>query len=286
MSQHPNARLRPRGRETLVSRVESGAGVADVARQMGVSRQTASKRLARARRGEPMSDRSGRPRRLARLTPPEVGGPRLRGALLDAAPAHRAGGRDGRAGALRSPYQPWTRLPLVAHDGATRAQDGSAARRSCASPGASRGRRPSRRGSHRRRPPRQCGSFASKGHACGPRRIHGKARAVDASPAGPDAAARGGAALAAAGGPERATRRCRQAPRNRRARATRRARDAGSLASWMVILSAQAPTRQDRRQTKNQVGARAHSLLAETIIAASGRYHRRSVLESTRLLTC
>lgn len=73
MSQHPNARLTPRGRETLVSRVESGAGVADVARQMGVSRQAASKRLARARRGEPMSDRSGRPRRLARLTPPEVG---------------------------------------------------------------------------------------------------------------------------------------------------------------------------------------------------------------------
>ena len=72
MSQHPNARLTPRGRETLVSRVESGAGVADAARQMGVSRQTASKWLARARRCEPMSDRSSRPRRLARLTPPET----------------------------------------------------------------------------------------------------------------------------------------------------------------------------------------------------------------------
>ncbi len=57
MSQHPNARLTPRGRETLVSRIESGAGVAEAARQMGVSRQTASKWLARARRGEPMSDR-------------------------------------------------------------------------------------------------------------------------------------------------------------------------------------------------------------------------------------
>lgn len=54
MSQHPSARLTPRGRETLV------------ARQMGASRQTASKWLARAGRGEPMSDRSSRPRRLAR----------------------------------------------------------------------------------------------------------------------------------------------------------------------------------------------------------------------------
>ena len=60
--------------------------------------------------------------------------------------------------------------------------------------------------------------------------------------------------------------------------------ETGSLAPWMVVLSAQAPTRQYRRQTKNQVGAWAHSLLAEAIMAASGRYHRRSVLESTRLL--
>lgn len=72
MSQHPNARLTPRGRETLVSRVAGGERVSDVARQMGVSRQTASKWLARARRGEPMSDRSSRPRRLARLTPPDA----------------------------------------------------------------------------------------------------------------------------------------------------------------------------------------------------------------------
>ena len=43
-----------------------------VARQMGVSRQTASKWLPRARRGEPLSDRPSRPRRLARSTPPEV----------------------------------------------------------------------------------------------------------------------------------------------------------------------------------------------------------------------
>ena len=72
MSQHPNARLTPRGRETLFSRIGSGAGVAETARQMGVSRQTASKWLARARRGEPMSDRPGRPRALARRMPPEA----------------------------------------------------------------------------------------------------------------------------------------------------------------------------------------------------------------------
>lgn len=72
MSQHPNAKLTPKGRETLVSRIGSGLGVAEAARQMGVSRQTASKWLARARRGEGLADRSSRPRRLARLTPPEV----------------------------------------------------------------------------------------------------------------------------------------------------------------------------------------------------------------------
>lgn len=72
MAQHPNARLTPRGRETLVSRVKSGAAVAEAARQMGVSRQTASKWLARAARGESMSDRPCRPRRLARSTPPEA----------------------------------------------------------------------------------------------------------------------------------------------------------------------------------------------------------------------
>ena len=32
MSQHPNARLTPRGRETLVSRIGSGAGVGQYAR--------------------------------------------------------------------------------------------------------------------------------------------------------------------------------------------------------------------------------------------------------------
>lgn len=72
MSQHPDARLTPRGRELLCRRVAGGMRVSDAARQMGVSRQTASKWLARARRGEPMSDRPSRPRRLARSTSPEA----------------------------------------------------------------------------------------------------------------------------------------------------------------------------------------------------------------------
>ncbi|WP_255202198.1 leucine zipper domain-containing protein, partial [Adlercreutzia caecimuris] len=66
MPSHPNAKLTPRGRETLVSRIESGVGVADAARQ------TACKWLRRSRRGEGLADRSSRPRRLARLTPPDA----------------------------------------------------------------------------------------------------------------------------------------------------------------------------------------------------------------------
>ena len=72
MSQHPNARLTPWGRQRLVERIEAGEAVGEVARQMGVSRQTASKWVTRARAGEPMGDRPSRPRRLARLTPPQV----------------------------------------------------------------------------------------------------------------------------------------------------------------------------------------------------------------------
>ena len=73
MEQHPNARLTPRGRETpCLPCIESGLGVAEAARQMGVSRQTASKWLRRSRSGEGLGDRSSRPRRLARLTPPEA----------------------------------------------------------------------------------------------------------------------------------------------------------------------------------------------------------------------
>ena len=56
----------------LVSHIESGSGIAEIARQMGVNRQTTSKRLARSRSGEGSSDRSSRPRRLAKLALPDV----------------------------------------------------------------------------------------------------------------------------------------------------------------------------------------------------------------------
>lgn len=54
----------------MVTRVLGGERVSDVARQMDVSRQTASKWMTRRRRGEPVGDRSSRPRRLTRLTAP------------------------------------------------------------------------------------------------------------------------------------------------------------------------------------------------------------------------
>lgn len=74
MKRHPNARVAPRGREALVSRVRAGERVSDAARQMGAGRQTASKRLARDRLGEGAADRSSRPPRIARAPPPRPGG--------------------------------------------------------------------------------------------------------------------------------------------------------------------------------------------------------------------
>ena len=56
----------------MVARIRGGEGVGEVARQMGAGRQTASEWLARAGRGEPMTDRASRPRTLARLTPREA----------------------------------------------------------------------------------------------------------------------------------------------------------------------------------------------------------------------
>lgn len=156
MSQHPNAKLTPKGRETLVSRIGSGLGVAEAARQMGVSRQTASKWLARARRGEGLADRSSRPRRLARLTPPRGRGARLRGPQGHAAGAARPGGRDGRAGPhvrpdrrQAQPAPPGRHRPRHGRGAAARPRDGRALRAR-----APRGARPRRRqegGAHTRR---------------------------------------------------------------------------------------------------------------------------------------
>lgn len=72
MYQHPNARLTPRGRMTLVARVEAGERVADVARDMGLSRQSAHKWLARHRAGETLEDRGSRPHRQPRRTSRET----------------------------------------------------------------------------------------------------------------------------------------------------------------------------------------------------------------------
>ena len=67
---HANARLTPVGRLTMVMRIESGWRVADVASQMGVSRQTASKWWGRWRAEglDGLADRSSRPR-TARIAP-------------------------------------------------------------------------------------------------------------------------------------------------------------------------------------------------------------------------
>ena len=156
MSQHPNAKLTPKGRETLVSRIGSGLGVAPAAPQLGVSRQTASKWLARARRGEGLADRSSRPRRLARLTPPRGRGARLRGPQGHAAGAARPGGRDGRAGPhvrpdrrQAQPAPPGRHRPRHGRGAAARPRDGRALRAR-----APRGARPRRRqegGAHTRR---------------------------------------------------------------------------------------------------------------------------------------
>lgn len=71
---HANARLTPVGRLTMVLRIESGWRVADVASQMGVSRQTASKWWGRWRAEglDGLTDRSSRPRTSPHRTPPSV----------------------------------------------------------------------------------------------------------------------------------------------------------------------------------------------------------------------
>ena len=72
---HRNARLTPRGRRLLVDRVrDQGMPVAHVAKAMGISRQCAHKWVRRFdTEGEAgLEDRSSRPHRCARQTPPDV----------------------------------------------------------------------------------------------------------------------------------------------------------------------------------------------------------------------
>lgn len=72
---HRNARLTPRGRRLVVDRVRvQGMPVAHVAKAMGISRQCAHKWVRRFdEEGEAgLFDRSSRPQRCARQTPPDV----------------------------------------------------------------------------------------------------------------------------------------------------------------------------------------------------------------------
>ncbi len=69
---HANAALSRRQRERLVGLVFAGTTITAAALVVGCSRQTASKWVGRARRGEGLSDRSSRPRRSPRRTPARV----------------------------------------------------------------------------------------------------------------------------------------------------------------------------------------------------------------------
>ena len=73
MQLHPNAKLTPANRRLLVGRIqERGWTVSEAARAAGVSRPTAYKWLRRfdAEGKTGLSDRSSRPHRIARKTPP------------------------------------------------------------------------------------------------------------------------------------------------------------------------------------------------------------------------
>jgi transposase InsO family protein len=69
---HANAALSRRQRERLVSLVFAGATITAAAMVVGCSRQTASKWVGRARRGEGLADRCSRPHRSPRQTPAAV----------------------------------------------------------------------------------------------------------------------------------------------------------------------------------------------------------------------
>lgn len=74
MNIHKNARLTPRGRELLVRHIVSGQTLEAAARAAGVCPRTARKWMARflAEGVEGLQDRSSRPHRLYRATPPEI----------------------------------------------------------------------------------------------------------------------------------------------------------------------------------------------------------------------
>jgi len=71
---HRNARLTPRGRLTLIERIEGGRPAAHVAQEMGISRATAYKWWRRWQQEGPggLLDRSSRPHRSPRRTSPRL----------------------------------------------------------------------------------------------------------------------------------------------------------------------------------------------------------------------
>jgi len=69
---HANAALSRRQRERLISLVAAGTTIKAASLVVGCSRQTASKWVGRARRGEGLADRSSRPHRSPRRTPVAV----------------------------------------------------------------------------------------------------------------------------------------------------------------------------------------------------------------------
>jgi len=75
---HGSAALSHRQRERLVALVFAGSTITAAALAVGCSRQTASKWVGRARRGETLRDRSSRPRRSPRRTPEALEGKVLR----------------------------------------------------------------------------------------------------------------------------------------------------------------------------------------------------------------
>src|SRR5512132_3680371 len=69
---HCNAALSRRQRERVVMLVATGMTISAAAVVVGCSRQTASKWVGRARRGEGLADRSSRPHHSPRRTPAAV----------------------------------------------------------------------------------------------------------------------------------------------------------------------------------------------------------------------
>jgi transposase-like protein len=72
MELHGSAALTRRQRRRLVTLVGEGVTISAAALIVGCSRQTASKWVGRARRGEGLEDRSSRPKRSPRRTPAAV----------------------------------------------------------------------------------------------------------------------------------------------------------------------------------------------------------------------